>query len=327
MLALTITRQIVFVGLVDGLSIGLLALGIVLIYRSSRVINFAVGGIGSLAAALLALLVVQYHWNFWPALVVAVATGAAFAAAMEATVITRLFRAPRVIVLVATIGIAQLALALQTALPKIDADIGTRYPTALTGRWEIAGVVVQGPQVLVLVCVPVLALLLSLFLTRTDTGKAIRAAAANPERARLSAINPKVLSTVVWTIAGGLSAVSLVLLAGTSGSVTGLATLGPNTLEPRARRRLTRRHDLVLARTRRRRRHRRRASGDPIQLAVARSASSTRYSCSSSSLRPGSSAGGPTADDDAVVLLRARVRSRSPSGCAASGGFARCRGS
>src|SRR2546426_6120761 len=104
---ITITRQVAYGGFVNGLSIGLLALGIVLIYRSSRVINFAVGAIGAFSAALLALLVLEYGWPFSIAAVVAVVAGGAFAAVIEATVVTRLFRAPRVIVLVATIGIAQ----------------------------------------------------------------------------------------------------------------------------------------------------------------------------------------------------------------------------
>src|SRR5262249_61613311 len=126
--------------------------------RSSRVINFAVGAIGAFSAALLALLVVQYHWNFWPAAIVAVAAGGAFAAAVEATVITRLFRAPRVIVLVATIGIAQLALAAQTSLPKIDdTSLQTPYPTAIGGVHKIAGVRVQGSQLSVLIAAPLIA--------------------------------------------------------------------------------------------------------------------------------------------------------------------------
>lgn len=229
--SVTITRQVVFGGIVDGLSIGLLALGIVLIYRSNRVINFAVGAFGAFSAALLALLVIQYNWPYWPAAFVAVTTGAVFAAAIEATVITRLFRAPRVIVLVATIGIAQLVLAAQTALPPIDdTSLTTAYPSPITGTWTWLGVRVRGPELVVVITVPLLALALTWFLTATDIGTAVRAAAANPDRARLSAINPKILSTLVWTIGGMLSAVSLVLLAGTSGSVVGLSTIGPNTL-------------------------------------------------------------------------------------------------
>lgn len=231
LIALVVTKQIVWGGFVDGLSIGLLALGVVLVHRSSGVINFAVGAIGAFSAALLALLVVQYHWAFWLAVVAAILAGAAFAAVVEATVITRLFRSPRVIVLVATIGIAELATAAQTALPELDdASISTRYPTAITGESEVLGVRVRGAELAVLIAVFVLTGLLSWFLARTDLGKAVRAAAANPERARLSGVNPKVLSTIVWTIAGGLSAVSLCLLAGTSGSVVGLSSIGSSTL-------------------------------------------------------------------------------------------------
>jgi ABC-type branched-subunit amino acid transport system ATPase component/ABC-type branched-subunit amino acid transport system permease subunit len=229
--AVTITRQTIYGGFIDGLSIGLLALGVVLIYRSSRVINFAVGAMGALSAALLALLVIQYHWSFWPAAIAAVLAGGAFAAAIEATVITRLFTAPRVIVMVATIGIAQLALGAQTALPTVsNAGADTPYPTAITGTWTIAGVRVRGAELSVLIAVPLITVALTWFLTRTDLGKAVRAAAANPDRARLSAINPKVLSTLVWTIGGVLSAVTLILLAGTSGTATGLTTIGPDTL-------------------------------------------------------------------------------------------------
>jgi ABC-type branched-subunit amino acid transport system ATPase component/ABC-type branched-subunit amino acid transport system permease subunit len=229
--AVTITRQTLYGGLIDGLSIGLLALGVVLIYRSSRVINFAVGAMGAFSAALLALLVVQYHWNFWPAAVVAIAAGGAFAAAVEITVITRLFRAPRVIVLVATVGIAQLAFTAQTALPKIADDrLQEPYPSAVSGAWRVAGVSVHAPEVAVLAVVPVVALALTLFLTRSDVGKAVRAAAANADRARLSGIDPKLLSTLVWTIGGLLSAISIILLAGTQGSVTTLGAIGPSTL-------------------------------------------------------------------------------------------------
>ena len=52
-----ITDQLVFDGFVSGLVIGLLAMGIVLIYRATRVINFAVGNMGPVGASLLALLV------------------------------------------------------------------------------------------------------------------------------------------------------------------------------------------------------------------------------------------------------------------------------
>ena len=223
-------RQIVFIGLIDGLSIGLLALGVILIYRTSRVINFAVGSIGALAASMLALLVVEYGWSYWFAFAVALLTGAAFAAVMELTVITRLFTAPRVILLVATIGIAQLADLFRVALPDLGIQLGTRYPLPFTGEWTVGGVRISSAELIVLVAVPLIAVALTLLLNRTRLGKTVQAAAANADKARLSGINPKVVSTVVWTLAGLLAALTTVMLAGTKGQLVGLETIGPATL-------------------------------------------------------------------------------------------------
>ena len=97
-----------FKGVVGGLITALVAMGIVLVYRSSRVINFAVGDIGVPAAALLAVMVGKHGWPYWPSLFAALAVGTLTGVLVELAVIRRLFKAPRVIVLVATIGVAQL---------------------------------------------------------------------------------------------------------------------------------------------------------------------------------------------------------------------------
>ncbi len=230
MVAFTLTSQIVYLGVIDGLLIGFLALGIVLIYRASGVINFAVGSLGVLSASLLALLVLNYGWPFWPAVIVSVVAGGLIAAALELTVITRLFRAPRVILLVATIGIAQLCELLQVALPDIDVSMANRYPVALSGRWEILGLRVRGVELIVIIVVPVLTAALTYYLQRTAQGRAIRAAASNPDLARLTAISPKIISTITWIIAGLLAAVALILVAGINGQPSGFRSLGPATL-------------------------------------------------------------------------------------------------
>jgi branched-subunit amino acid ABC-type transport system permease component len=58
MLGTWITSQLVFNGVISGLVIGLLAMGIVLVYRSTRVINFAVGNMGLVGASLRAVLTI-----------------------------------------------------------------------------------------------------------------------------------------------------------------------------------------------------------------------------------------------------------------------------
>ncbi len=224
-----ITKQVVLDGVVDGMVIGLLAIGIVLIYRSTRVISFAVGNMGLVAAGLLSLLVVNYHVPFWLAVAVAVAVGTIFAVIVEMVVIRRLFAAPRVIVLVATIGIAQLALTLATAYPKI-ANAGARFPVALGSTWHVGGLHLAGPQVCIIVVAPLAVLALTWFLSRTDIGKTVKASASNGDLARISGVNPKLVSTMVWAIAGVLASLSLILVAGESGTAGTITSFGPDTL-------------------------------------------------------------------------------------------------
>ncbi|HTU03291.1 MAG TPA: hypothetical protein VMG58_15790, partial [Candidatus Sulfotelmatobacter sp.] len=75
MLAAIFTSNLLFIGVVQGMIVGLIAMGIVLVYRSSRVINFAVGGLGVPATALLAIMVGIHHWPYWLGLVAALAIG------------------------------------------------------------------------------------------------------------------------------------------------------------------------------------------------------------------------------------------------------------
>ena len=121
-LATFVTWNLLFKGVVGGLITGLVAMGIVLVYRSSRVINFAVGNMGVPATALFAVMVGANGWPYWVSLPIALVIGALIGALIEVTVIRRLFKAPRVIVLVATIGVAQLARAAVRAsfLPEAD---------------------------------------------------------------------------------------------------------------------------------------------------------------------------------------------------------------
>lgn len=231
LLATWITPQLVFNGVVAGLTTALVALGLVLIYRSTKVINFAVGNMGLPAAALMALMTINYDLGFWFSLVVSLVVGAAFAGMVELVVIRRLFRAPRVIVLVATIGVAQLAQAIIRTFPSLESSTSARFPVAIGTTWEdLSGVRITGPQATVLVVVPVVAVALGLFLNRTTFGRTVKASADNPDLARLSGISPKTVSTFLWVIAGLLASTSLILLSGIAGSPAGLENLGPSTL-------------------------------------------------------------------------------------------------
>src|SRR5204863_457824 len=80
------------------LIISVVAMGIVLVYRSSRVINFAVGDLGVPATAMLAVMAGVRGWPYWPSFVAALLIGAGSGAIVEVAGIRRLASSPRVIV-------------------------------------------------------------------------------------------------------------------------------------------------------------------------------------------------------------------------------------
>jgi len=225
-----ITPQLLLNGVVDGLIIGVLAMGIVLIYRTTKVINFAVANMGLVASGLQADLVIDYRLPFVAALPISLAVGTLFGLLADRIVIRRLFYAPRVILLVATIGIAQLAETVAALLPKIG-NLAATYPVVSSGVWQLSPrLQISGTQIAIIIVVPVIALALSVLLNRTVLGKAVLASADNPALARLHGISPKAVSAVVWAGAGLVSSICLILICGENGQIDQLSAVGPETL-------------------------------------------------------------------------------------------------
>ena len=225
-----ISLETVMIGVLTGLTYAVLAAGLVLVYRATRVINFAHGEIGAFGAALLAKLVLDEHWNFFAALALMLVLGGAIGAAVELGVVRRLFKAPRVIVLVATIGVSQLAFVAQLLLPKVHHL--ARYPSPIDRTLRIGSLVLSSEHFMVIAFVPAIIAGLALFMTRTPHGLAIRAASDNPDRAELCGISTKRVSTVVWIMAGVLSTLTAVLINPIRGTIVGIPSqaLGPSLL-------------------------------------------------------------------------------------------------
>jgi len=222
------TDQLLFDGLVRGLVYGLLAVAIILVYRSTRVINFAAGNLGLIGSSLMVLIAVQYGMPYWAALAVGLAVGTAVGAVVELTVVRRLVRSPRVILLVATIGVSQIAQVVPFVLPEID--FSARYPQAIGSSWSIGDVTVEGPQLLVLIVTPLVVVALAWFLDRTYAGRTVRAAADNYDLTRLSGASPKLHSTLVWAVAGLIATIAMMLIGGLEGGAGFLSSLGPASL-------------------------------------------------------------------------------------------------
>ncbi len=223
---------VVVLGLVAGIQYGLLAVGLVLVYKASRFVNFAHGQLGIIAAAIVARLVVEGDVPYVLALPIGLLGAAAVGALVERTVVARLFHSSRLVLMIATIGVAQLLFVATLRGPlapdrtKMTAE---GYPVPFTLRWEVGGVVLGAPQVLTLIAGPLLAIALYLFFARTVTGRAIRAASSNPDAARLAGVSVRRVSTIVWILAGVLSGLTAILLAPTQPTID-VSNLGPSLL-------------------------------------------------------------------------------------------------
>lgn len=99
-------------GVLNGLAVGLLAVGFVLVYKANRFLNLAHGQLGTLSAVLLAKFVLDYHWSWWLSFGVAIALGLG-----TGLIVERLFIGPLrartsspVTLLLLSLGVSQLLL-------------------------------------------------------------------------------------------------------------------------------------------------------------------------------------------------------------------------
>ena len=211
-LGITIGQQSLAFGLVTGLTYAAFAAGFVLIYRSTGVLNFAHGEVGAFGVALFVLLLAQYGLNWWLSFALALAACAAMGMTIELVVIRRLFTSPRLVVLIATIGVGQIVLFAKFSLPNVVAPgpISPPFKAVWTPTDHIR---LQARELIVLAVIPVLIAALAWFISRTRFGLAVRASASNADTARVYGTSPRRTSTIVWSISGAFAAATAIFLA------------------------------------------------------------------------------------------------------------------
>jgi branched-chain amino acid transport system permease protein len=211
-------KQSLVIGTITGAAYGLVALGLVLIYKSSGVFNFAQGEFGTVAVCVLYLL----HSNDVPygvAVIGALLAGMLFGFLTERIVIRPLFQAPRVTLLVATAGVALLAIAIQQWLfDNQGRPIARAFPR--TDRVSVFGVDISDQKLWLIATLAVLAVLLGLFFTRTNLGLAIIGASQEPTATELVGISVRRLSTFTWVLAALLGALAAVIAVPDTGQFT-----------------------------------------------------------------------------------------------------------
>ncbi len=220
---------ILFQGLVDGLLTALSAAGIVLIYRTTRVLNFAQTAIGAGGAVLTFDLLQLTPVPFWLDVPLGLITAGALGVAFDLIFGRRFARAPRLVLTVLTIiSAGLLSGAGQTVidtlpffpgrdvrtLPQLTGSASLRPLMPLSGfnfRFPDLDVHFGFPELFAIACALLALAGIGAFLRYTKAGIAVRAMAESTERAALLGISVGLLSLIVWGLAGVLSGLSVTL--------------------------------------------------------------------------------------------------------------------
>jgi branched-chain amino acid transport system permease protein len=224
---------IVLYGAVIGALYGLIAIGLILVYRANNVVNFAQAGLGAAPAALAVVLITGKGWPYPVALLVLVGGTLLVGLLVEVLIVRRFAQAPRLILAVVTIGIGQLLAYVEFNVPGwVTGDVlpPADFPTPFSGlRFEVGGARLTGDHVVAVVVVAIAVVGLGLFFRLTRIGLAVRASAENAERASLLGVPVRRVSTLVWMLAALLSGVGIFLRAPLVGLSFG-TIIGPSIL-------------------------------------------------------------------------------------------------
>ena len=202
-------------GLASGGIYALLALALVIIHRSTGVINFAQGEMATLATYIAWALITEHGWRYWPAFVGTLALSFVGGVAIHRVVIRPVERGNVLRIVIVTIGL----------LVAINGFVIWKWggePKQLqspfgTNTYDLGGVIVSAQDIGTIAVALGIVFLLWVLFQYTKVGLALRAAAVNPEEARLVGVRVSWMLALGWGLAALLGAVAGMLTAPTVG--------------------------------------------------------------------------------------------------------------
>ena len=219
------------IGITAGSIYSLMAIAIVLVWRSTRVINFAQGGL-ALASSFVGASILAREISFWIALPLAMIAGALFSALTEYFLLRPLLKRSGdkgeeiFLPIIATLGLLGI---IKTILNFTYGDRIGSIPPPISDRGFVVGgqVFALSPmRVLILGIVLFLMVLLTFLFQRTNLGLALRASSYSPEISRLAGVRVDVIRTAGWAISGAAGAA-----AGILQTTNGSGAISPESFE------------------------------------------------------------------------------------------------
>lgn len=198
-------------GVAVGCIYGLVALGFVLIYKATELVNFAQGDLLMLGAFICYMFVVWYNWGYWIAFAAAALVVGVFGALLDWAVLRRVIGQPQFAVVMLTIGLG--AVFRSFASMTWGSEIYT-LPTPFSAKaTKIAGVTLSLEYLSIIVGTVILCAALYALFTYTKVGVAMQAASQNQLAAYYMGIPVKLVFSLIWAISAAVATIAGVLLA------------------------------------------------------------------------------------------------------------------
>lgn len=211
MSGLEVFAQVTVNGIAVGAIYALVALGIVLIYKATEVLNFAHGDLLVLAAFSTWALIVGAGLPFWLAVGLVVVAVGLLAATLDAVVIRRIAGQPQFAGVMLTIA---LAFMIRGAVSMGFGSESQSYRTPWSGQTvQVFGVGVTSLSVVIVAVVAAITGALWAFFRYTRAGIAMQAASQNQLAAHLNGVRVKQLNSLVWALGGATAALAGIFLA------------------------------------------------------------------------------------------------------------------
>jgi branched-chain amino acid transport system permease protein len=202
-------------GLASGAVYGLMGLGLVIIYRATDVVNFALASLATVGLYA-ALALNERGLPLLLAAVAAIATTAAVGLVAREAVIRPLAQGELLSALVMTMGVSLIA---ESAISTIWDDQPRLFPSLVEGSVSLGSAAIPAQSLLTIAVAAVAMALVAYLFGRTSIGTAMRAVAESADTARILGLGSQRIARIAWALGLGLAALAAFLYAPRAGLV------------------------------------------------------------------------------------------------------------
>jgi branched-chain amino acid transport system permease protein len=209
--------QVLISGITLGSLYALVGLGFVVIYRATKVVNFAQGEMMMLGAMLALYFYSDLQFPYFLAFMLAVVLSGVFGAGLERFAYRPLLNAPVVTLILATVAVGQM---IRAGVRILRGSEVSRFPSILSADPFLIGGVAVTPLSLSIIAIAILLVcVFMLFFRKTKLGKGMEATSENREAALLVGISVNQTFSLVWATSSGLLLAPLIIITPEMGSI------------------------------------------------------------------------------------------------------------